>query len=126
MPGDLDQSQLAGAAAAAKAAAKEAFTLSLSFSPLLRSPRPASRTPCPAGMRCLKIPNTRAFHNITKIKEAQELFDRLQAKPPQPPPPPVPPRALRDKRPLTSAGTRRGCAVPYRGDQMPLDRFCES
>ena len=56
-------------------------------------------------MRCLKIPNTRAFHSITKIKEAQELFDRLQAKPPQPPPTTVPPCALRDKRPPTSAGT---------------------
>jgi len=30
------------------------------------------------GMRCLKIPNTRAFHNITKIQDALDLFERLK------------------------------------------------
>ena len=51
----------------------------LDFKP---SPVPLPRLSCIAGMRCLKIPNTRAFHNITKIKDAQDLFDRLQARPP--------------------------------------------
>mmetsp|Transcript_15786 Transcript_15786/g.37727 ORF Transcript_15786/g.37727 Transcript_15786/m.37727 type:complete len:496 (+) Transcript_15786:200-1687(+) len=30
------------------------------------------------GMRCLKIPNSRAFHNITKIQDAIDLMDRLK------------------------------------------------
>lgn len=30
------------------------------------------------GMRCLKIPNTRAFHNITKIQDAMDLYERLK------------------------------------------------
>jgi len=30
------------------------------------------------GMRCLKVPNTRAFHNITKIQDATDLFERLK------------------------------------------------
>jgi len=30
------------------------------------------------GMRCLKVPNTRAFHNITKIQDALDLFERLK------------------------------------------------
>lgn len=30
------------------------------------------------GMRCLKIPNTRHFHHITKIAEALELWDNLK------------------------------------------------
>ena len=29
-------------------------------------------------MRCLKVPNTRAFHNITKIQDALDLFERLK------------------------------------------------
>jgi splicing factor 3A subunit 3 len=30
------------------------------------------------GMRCLKVPNTRAFHNITKIQDALDLMERLK------------------------------------------------
>jgi len=30
------------------------------------------------GMRCLKVPNTRAFHNITKIQDALDLHERLK------------------------------------------------
>jgi len=30
------------------------------------------------GMRCLKIPNTRHFHHVTKIAEALELWDKLK------------------------------------------------
>jgi len=31
------------------------------------------------GMRCLKIPNTRHFHEITKIKDAIELYKKIKA-----------------------------------------------
>lgn len=31
------------------------------------------------GMKCLKIPNTRAFHNVTKIQEALDLHEKLKA-----------------------------------------------
>lgn len=31
------------------------------------------------GMRCLGIPNTRHFHGVTKIEDAQRLWDKLQS-----------------------------------------------
>lgn len=30
------------------------------------------------GMRCLGIPNTRHFHGVTKIEDAQKLWEKLQ------------------------------------------------
>jgi splicing factor 3A subunit 3 len=30
-------------------------------------------------MRCLGIPNTRHFHEITSIKDAQELYKKIKA-----------------------------------------------